>query len=83
MHDLQGQVTPPRSALMESIEDDYWPSERIDSDDEDAEEYKDSEDEDDKDDDAEDADDDDVDDDDDSGNDRAPVSVDEAQYPGV
>ena len=77
MHDWQSHVTPPRRALMGSIEDENGPPEPDDSyDDEEGEENEDSEDEDVEDDDAEDDDDDDV-DDDDSGNDRAQVSADE------
>jgi hypothetical protein len=81
MHNQQIHVTPPRRALMESIEDDNEPPQLVDSDDEDDEEDEDGEDDDD--DDVEDADEDDVDDDDDSGNDRARVLADEAQYPGM
>jgi hypothetical protein len=83
MHDRQSHVTPPRRALMESIEDDNGPPQLVDSDDEDDEVDEDGEDEDDEDDDAEDADDDDVDDDDDSGTDRAAISADVAQHPGM
>ncbi len=77
LHDRQSHVTPPRRALMESIEDENGPPEPDDSnDDEEAEEDEDSEDEDShgEDEDVEDDDDDDVDDDD---------SADEAQYPGM
>jgi hypothetical protein len=83
MHDRQSNVTPPRRALMESIEDENGPPELDDSDDDgEAEEDEDSEDEDNGDDDAKDVDDNDV-DDDDSWNDRAQVGADEAQYPGM
>jgi hypothetical protein len=61
MHDKHSHVTPPRRALMESIEDENGPPEPDDSDDEEeAEEDEDSEDEDVEDDDAEDDDYDDV-----------------------
>ena len=47
MHDRQSHVTPPRRALMESIQDENGPPDREDSDDdEEAEEDEDSEDED-------------------------------------
>ncbi len=81
MHDQQSHVTLPHRALMESIEDEDGPPELDDSDHEEAKEDEDSEDEDDEDNDVEDADDD-V-DDKDSWNDRAHVSADEAQYPGM
>ncbi len=83
MHDRQSHVTPPRRALMDSIQDENGPPEPDDSDDdEEVEDDEDSEDEDCEDDDDEDENDDDA-DDDDSGNDRAQVSADEAQYPGM
>ncbi len=78
MHDKQSHVTPPRRALMESIEDENGPPEPDDSDDEEeAKEDEDSEDKDSEDDDDDDA------NDDDSGNDKAQVSGDEAQHPGM
>ncbi len=74
MHYRQSHVTPPRRALLETIEDTNWPPELVDSDHE-----VDEEDEDD-----EDGEEDNVDaDDDDSGNDRAQVSADEAQHTGM
>jgi hypothetical protein len=83
MHDRQSHVTPPRRALMESIQDENGPPDPEDSDDdEEAEEDEDSEDVDSEDEDSEDDDDDDA-DDDDSGYDRAQDSGEEAQLPGM
>ncbi len=83
MHDRQSHVTLQRRALMERIADENGPPEPDDSnDDDEAEEDEDSEDEDSEDEDVEDDDNDDV-NDDDSRNDRAQVSADEAQYPGM